>query len=167
MGLIQSIMYGRGWVTRDATGREVSLYDHFNQGDGAEPPIDQATFNRVRNAANSLSPATWNGGPKWGLVVVAAWFIIGSAVRLAQGFSYFQLFGVVAWGFLLTLIVWGWQKLINASPGSFARQMLAHGHCASCGYQLPDTAGEGRTTCPECGAVWNNAGIRISPPPPP
>lgn len=164
MALLRTIVYGAGWKICDAAGTDRPLYDHLDQG--ADPPVDKRTFDAIREGTNAARASNWSAGPKWGALVFFLWIVTASAFRLALRFSWFDLFGVALWGAMIALIVWCWQKLILASPANFARLMLAHGHCPSCGYQLSRSP-DATTTCPECGSVWKSAAISSSPPPPP
>ncbi|MCW5775184.1 MAG: hypothetical protein KIS87_01885 [Phycisphaeraceae bacterium] len=54
---------------------------------------------------------------------------------------------------LSALVLWACVRV--SSRYELAEELLCHGLCGACGYELEPAEGEGSlTTCPECGAAW-------------
>ena len=85
----------------------------------------------------TVQPLVAGGGLRsfgWMIAAMLGWMVVVMGVTLAANLPFFR---------------WYWNPVIVAA-------VLRAGHCAACGYAMPQDAVEegGCTICPECGAAW-------------
>ncbi|MFT3685542.1 MAG: hypothetical protein QM783_11540 [Phycisphaerales bacterium] len=159
MAFLQQLMHGAGWQVRDAGGTHRRLYDYFQFG--GDVPVPRSTFALVRCECNEYEQP---GGRRIFTTLVAV-FALVTVVSVARTVliakSVWQVLFSVLWAAFVVVAAWAYSRCIRSGPLAYASELLAHGHCASCGYPLTKTAGE-LTTCSECGAVWKSAVVGAS-----
>lgn len=135
--------------------QRVSLWSPWRDGAEVEAPM----HTEVTGLLHDRLSGKWNEPVAAEATVAIAGMmvcLIGAQVAAdALGLHWIAGYLLLSPGFLLVFIVAGWLAL-RRNAREVRTILLAHSHCASCGYRLAEIPAsiDGLTTCPECGAAW-------------